>query len=297
MTRFNIDEIKAAVSCAAVLDSHGWKVDVRETTPKAMKYRRDDGEVIVVIHAGRGWFDPRSEAKGDVFSLAQHLGADGFSAAVAVVAKLVGVEPQPAAWKRKARPGTSSIALSKRWEDRPTLCPSSPGWSYLTVARGLPAGVVILATSSGKLKEGPRGSVWAAHEDLTGSVTGWEERGARWRGFATGGDKALFRIGSDESRRMCVTEAAIDAMSLAAIERCREDTIYVSTGGGWAERSAALIREFARRPGAQLVAASDGDEQGDKYASRLREIATSEGAAFLRLWPDAVDWNEQLLGG
>lgn len=293
MARYDIDEIKSKVMCSAVLDSLGWQVDLRESTPKAIKYRRADGEVIVVIHDGRGWFDPRSEAKGDVFSLAQHLGADGFGAAIEAVAKLVGVLPLEPSWVRKPR-RISSVTVSERWESRPRLTPSSRGWTYLTGSRGVPEKVVDLAASAGKLREGPQGSIWAAHEDLSGNLTGWEERGPEWRGFAAGGDKALFRLGAENSPRVCVTEAAIDALSLAAIEGCREDTVYVSTGGGWAEKSEQLIQALAARLGTHLVAAPDGDAQGDRYASRLREIAASEGATFLRLWPDALDWNEQL---
>ena len=40
-----------------------------------------------------------------------------------------------------------------------------------------------------------------------------------WRGFATDGAKKLFRFGPAGSElRICITEAAVDAMSLAAIE-------------------------------------------------------------------------------
>ncbi len=51
---------------------------------------------------------------------------------------------------------------------------------------------------------------------------------------------------------------------------------------------------LAQRCGAQLVAACDGNDQGDIYAARLREIASATGADFMRLWPEAEDWNEQL---
>ena len=76
--------------------------------------------------------------------------------------------------------------------------------------------------------------MWAAHSDSVGVITGWEERGPSWRGFATGGAKELFRLGASDCLRICVTEAAVDAMSLAALEELRDDTLYVSTGGGWA---------------------------------------------------------------
>ncbi len=63
-----------AVSCSAVLERMaGWKLDARQSTRRALKYRRGEGEVLIVNHDGRGWWDPLSQAKGDVFSLVQHL--------------------------------------------------------------------------------------------------------------------------------------------------------------------------------------------------------------------------------
>jgi len=52
---------------------------------------------------GRGWFDPRSEAKTDVFMLAEHLGARGFPAAADKVASLVGFVTTAHIWQKRAR--------------------------------------------------------------------------------------------------------------------------------------------------------------------------------------------------
>ena len=52
--------------CAAVLEQAGFAVDRKESTRRAVKYRRGD-DIIIVIHEGKGWFDPLSDAKGDVF--------------------------------------------------------------------------------------------------------------------------------------------------------------------------------------------------------------------------------------
>ena len=78
MDKREIEELRQKIGCAALLEKDGWKVDVKQSTRRAIKYRRDSN-IIIVIHEGRGWFDPLSPAKGDVFSLAEHLGADGFS--------------------------------------------------------------------------------------------------------------------------------------------------------------------------------------------------------------------------
>lgn len=293
MAKFDRDQIKENVTCAALLESRGWKVDVRESTRNAIKYRRGDGEIVVVIHKGRGWFDPRSEAKGDVFSLAEHLGADGFTAAIKVVAQLVGFVPTEPVWQRAPRKGTPPAA-PQRWMERRRLLRGSEGWAYLAEVRRIPEAVIEAAASAGKLREGPNGSIWAAHEDLNGDITGWEERGPAWRGFSNGGAKSLFRFGDWNALRLCVTEAAIDAMSLAALEGCRADSVYVSTGGGWAPNTELAIKTLASRAGATVLAATDANDQGDIYAARLRDIASAAGTPFLRLWPDAVDWNEHL---
>ncbi|MBN8993479.1 MAG: DUF3991 and TOPRIM domain-containing protein [Rhizobiales bacterium] len=292
MNKREIEELRQKIGCAALLEKDGWKVDVKESTRRAIKYRRDS-HIIIVIHEGRGWFDPLSPAKGDVFSLAEHLGADGFVEACDRVADVVGFVPSAPAWLRQARPkGLASI--TERWRHRFKPRPGSPAWLYLTGERALPADIVMQAVACDRLREGPQGSMWAAHRDSAGALTGWEERGPEWRGFATGGAKRLFRFGPAGSERICITEAAIDAMSLAAIEGRRPDTLYVSTGGGWSPATDEAIRDLAKRANAWLVAATDNNRQGDVYADRVRAIAAQASARYARLRPGAVDWNEDL---
>ncbi len=103
MEKKDIDELRGKVPCASVLEKAGWKVDLKESTRKAVKYRHGEGQIVIVIHDGRGWFDPMSDAKGDVFDLAVHLGAAGFAVALQQVADLVGFTPRQPAWKRPAR--------------------------------------------------------------------------------------------------------------------------------------------------------------------------------------------------
>jgi hypothetical protein len=132
------------------------------------------------------------------------------------------------------------------------------------------------------------------HSDSAGAITGWEERGPQWRGFATEGAKELFRFGPPEPERICITEAAIDAMSLAAIDVRRSDTLYISTGGGWSPATDHAIRNLAKRAKVCLVAATDNNRQGDVYADRVRAIAGEASAEYARLRPRTDDWNEDL---
>src|SRR6516225_12078828 len=98
MEKKDIDELRSKVVCAAVLENEGWKIDLKESTRRALKYRRST-DIIIVIHEGRGWFDPLSPAKGDVFDLAKHLGAGGFPEACDRVAALVGFVVTAPGWK------------------------------------------------------------------------------------------------------------------------------------------------------------------------------------------------------
>lgn len=292
MEKTEIEELRGRVGCAALLEEDGWKVDVKESTRRAVKYRRD-AAIVIVIHEGRGWFDPLSTAKGDVFDLAEYLGAHGFVEACARVAALVGFVPATPAWVRQSRPAPVQ-SVSDRWARRARPRPGSATWRYLTEARGIPETVVAAAVQQDLLREGPHGSMWAAHRDGNGALLGWEERGPQWRGFATGGAKELFLLGPSGAPRICVTEAAIDAMSLAAIQVLRPDTLYVSTSGGWSPASEQAIRRIAARPCTRLVGATDNNRQGDVYAERIREIAAEKGAAYARLRPRIDDWNEDL---
>jgi len=292
MKREELEALRASVNCEVLLEREGWKFDIRESTRRAVKYRRD-AAVIIVTHGGRGWFDPLSNAKGDVFALAMRLDRLGFSAAVEDVASCVGFRLSRRQWRR-SRPSIAIQSLEERWRGRSLPGPGSRSWQYLRSVRCLPSPIIRSAIRQGVLREGPFGSMWAAHTDIAGHVTGWEERGPDWRGFATGGSKVMFRIGAGRPNRLCVTEAAIDAMSLAAIEGMRDGTLYVSTGGGWSPATENALVALAERQGLQLVAATDANSQGEVYADRLRAIASSADCDWQRLRPPAEDWNEVL---
>lgn len=293
MEKEKLEELRYRVPCAAVLEQAGFAIDVKESTRKALKYRRG-AEIVIVIHGGRGWFDPLSDAKGDVFGLAEHLDGVTFVEALDRVANLIGVIAADPVWSRPAGKHVHNSSVPERWATRRRPWQGSMTWRYLRTERCLPATIIREAIYNDVLREGPYGSMWAAHIDDDGAVSGWEERGPDWRGFSTGGSKILFRLGSPVATRLCVTEAAIDAMSLAAFEGLRQGSVYLSTGGGWAPATEAAVRKLAARPGAVLVAATDSNSQGETFAGRLRDIANEVGCDWLRLKPPSEDWNEAL---
>ena len=290
MKQSELEELKEKVACGAVLETAGFAIDKRESTRQAIKYRRGN-EIFIIIHGGKGWFDPLSDAKGDVFGLVEHLERVPFAAALSVVADLVGFTPSTPVWNRPRKNRAPDQTVAERWAARRKPRPGSATWRYLTETRGIPDAVLRQVIAADLLREGPQGSMWAVHRDEAGRIVGWEERGPAWRGFASGGAKVLFRLGPADATRLCVAEAAIDAMSMASIERLRPGTTYLSTGGGWSPATDAALRMLAARPDVLLVAATDANEQGERYAERLRALAEDVGCNWQRLRPSAEDWN------
>ena len=301
--------LRAGVSCAVVLERHPppWQLDKRESTKRCLKYRRGEGEIILVTHEGRGWWDPGSTAKGDVFSLVQHLEPGlNLGHVRKVLRPLAGLTPSFLPHLRNVGRERPTIPFDARWERRlPPTC-ATAAWRYLTVARRLPEAVVVAAIRAGVLREGPHASAWFAHHGHEGRLTGFEMRGPDYRGFSTGGDKTLFRLpgrcepGFHRQSRLVVAEAPIDAMSVAALENLRGDSLYLAVGGGMGPETLRslnlLLHDLAAEPGATLAAATDADRAGDNYAVRLEQMSRDAGLQFERLRPpvEGEDWNEML---
>jgi Toprim-like/Protein of unknown function (DUF3991) len=298
-----IERLKASVNCAALLERlpPAWRLDRAESTRRSLKYRRGAGEIIIVNHDGRGWWDPLSEAKGDIFTLVRHLDPGlNFAAARCVLRGFVGIEPGFPAALRARRTRGSRLPVAQRWDRRRLLSAGSPVWCYLTAQRGLPKDTLVAARAADAIREGPRGSAWFAHRDGAGRLTGIEMRGSDCRNFSAGGEKALFRLpcGPGRPSRVAVCESAIDALSLAAIECLRDDTLYAATAGGMGPATVTalrqLLQDMSADPAGLLIAATDADTAGRRYAVRLQEMATEAAVRFdTILPPDGLnDWND-----
>ena len=298
-----IEWLKASVSCAALLErlASGWRLDRAQSTRRSLKYRRNPGEIVIVSHGGRGWWDPLSERKGDIFTLVRHLDPGlSFGDARRVLRGFVGIAPVFPEALRAPRISASDVPVGERWERRRPLSRGSPVWRYLAGQRALPDRILAVADAADVVREGPHGSAWFAHRDGAGLLTGIEMRGPAWRSFSAGGDKTLFRLpgGCGRLPRVAVCEAAIDALSLAAIERLRRDTLYAATAGGMGPATVAalqqLLRGLSADPPGILIAATDADSAGRRYAARLAELALESAVRFATILPpDGLnDWND-----
>ena len=203
-----------------------------------------------------------------------------------------------------ARPPASRPAAlppELQWTTHSQVAEGSAAWTYLTRERALTPAIVAAATQADVLREGPYGSAWFAHRDGDGRMTGIEMRGPSYRGFSADGSKSLFRLqlGRETPTRLAVTEAPIDAMSLAVLEGMRKDTLYVSAASGMGPLTIAALeqelKELAKRPGTALVAATDSDPAGHAYAARLADMGEAANVTVQRAVPAGCkDWNDAL---
>ena len=296
-----LERMKAGVSCALLLERHAYRLDKGESTKASLKYRRGKGEIVIVNHQGRGWWDTGSAAKGDVIALAQHLDPSRNMGHVRkLLRRLAGISPAFPVALRAGKAERPAVPARQRWARATRLRPGSAAWDYLVRARGLPGCVLTASAAADAVREGSYGCAWFAHRDQQGVVSGIEMRGPDYRGFGRGGDKTLFRFacGKGLLTRLAVTEAPVDALSLAALEGLRADTLYLATAGGMGPSTIAclegLLGQLTTHPQAVLVSATDADEAGDRYHERLADLAAAAGVRSERLRPQGGlnDWND-----
>ena len=308
MTRHDpeIEELREKVHCAVVLEQTPpcWKLDRKESTKLSLKYRRGKGEILIVSHAGRGWWDPTSEAKGDVFRLVQRLEPGlSFGHVRKRLRAFAGLSPSLQPADRAGRRKELDRPVAARWAERKTVWRNSPDVAVpQTTARAVTndhRGGVRGWCSAG----GPVGSAWFAHFDHAGAVAHVDVRGPTYKGSLRGGAKSLFRFPLEglPLPRLVLTEAAIDAPeSRGDLRILRGDTLYAATGGGMGPGTIAAIEallvDIAMLPDALFCSATDANGPGDRFADRHQSLARKFGIPFARLRPpiEGGDWNEVL---
>ena len=168
-----LEALRAGVSCAVLLEQHPptWQLDKRESTRNCLKYRRRQGEIIIVTHQGRGWWDPGSTARGDVFSLVQHLDPGlNLGEVRKVLRPLAGISPSFPEHPRDNKP-TDDLPVAARWARRRSIREGDAAWRYLADDRAIPADILSSAAAGDAIREGAYGSAWFAHRTEIWSLT------------------------------------------------------------------------------------------------------------------------------
>jgi hypothetical protein len=166
-------------------------MDVKESTRRAVKFRRGS-EIIIVTHEGRAGSIPLSDAKGDVFALVATSRSCRF--------------PRRLRARRRPRRFRDVMLVEPDWADADARITSRRAWDSPSSGRRTtpipwPGSADLAISSLGSapflpfdhpqpqwgrpaLREGPCGSMWAAHTDDAGIVV--------WLGGARSGMAGIF---------------------------------------------------------------------------------------------------------
>ncbi|WP_375700434.1 relaxase/mobilization nuclease domain-containing protein [Pseudophaeobacter sp. TrK17] len=155
----------------------------------------------------------------------------------------------------------------RRWEEAPYID------DHRTYAEDRGISKATLHRFQEDVRCGAFGGIYFAHRNPeTGDIQGFEQRwekdgqknAAR---FAKGGLKTVAILGDPKTaKRMVVFEGGLDALALAEFE-ARDDTIYVSTGGGFGPKTEAALLKLAE--GLKPLSGFDNDAAGEALHRRL----------------------------
>ncbi|MCL3883893.1 relaxase/mobilization nuclease domain-containing protein [Marivita sp. GX14005] len=273
MRTVHIDEI--AVRC-------GWSCDPKHkdghNDPKGRDRRTyvRGAETIKATRKGPVWVwtNNKTGASGSVIDL-WLLDNPGSTLGDARKAfrEIMGIDapaPVPAAAPRRSETPQDHTEARRRWEEAPYI---EDRRTYAQ-ARGISTST--LHRFRDDVRCGVFGGIYFAHRNPeTGDIQGFEQRWEKdgrknTARFARGGLKTVAVLGNPETAtRMVIFEGGLDALALAELE-AREDTIYVSTGGGFGARTAVALLKLAE--GRQVMSGFDNDAAGAALHKRLATL-------------------------
>ena len=174
---------------------------------------------------------------------------------------------------------------------------------YLENERALPASLLQSERFAGRIKIDRRGNAVFPHEDKDG-LCGYEIKNAGFTGFATGGEKGLWRSNDFPADRcLMFGESGIEALSYALLFPEPEDgSRFRSISGKPNPIQPELVLEaiVAMPPGSLVIAGMNADEDGRKLAAVVRQAFEFSGRPDLRFYDHEPvgfkDWNDQLRG-
>lgn len=149
-----------------------------------------------------------------------------------------------------------------------------------------------------------RGNLCFPIVDQNGITIGYEVKGRKGFKMNLGSKQGLTLIGENTllNEKLVITESVYDALAYEQLMRPQPkrfyDCLYVSTSGQLTERQMEQIRNMVihKRVGAlkEVIIAFDNDEQGRKYAEKLKECFKDLGIKIVEHYSQEKDWNDEL---
>ena len=183
---------------------------------------------------------------------------------------ILGTTPLPAATATSSAPEEPKdhTHARRRWEEAPYI------ESQRTYAEDRGISKATLRRFRDQVRVGAFDGIYFAHRNTaTGDIQGFEQRWAiggeaNTARFAKGGLKTVCALGNqDTASRVVIFEGGLDALALAEIEG-RDDTIYVSTGGGFGPKTEAALLAVSKNK--EVLSGFDNDTAGEAMHKRLK---------------------------
>jgi hypothetical protein len=179
-------------------------------------------------------------------------------------------------------------ALDKTSKDRMEVetfyrkMPDAPDHPYLTKERMIPPALLASDRFAGRVRMDLKANALFPHFD-EGGICGYEIKGKNYTAFSRGGEKGLwFSRTESTDDALVLAESAIDALSYAALFLA-PSARYASIGGQVNQKQPGLIKAAIQklREGSKVIAAMDGDEQGQRLAAMIEEKLKETGRSDL----------------
>jgi hypothetical protein len=290
-----LERFKTEIDLRDYAASLGFALNARESWRGSAVMELGQQDKIIITRGSDGhyvYFSVKADHAGTAIDLAKRYVSRNFGEVRKALRRWSDAPqaPAPASRPPLAKTDRDLQAVAREWHGANDY--ASHAW--LEGERGIPAALLASSRFGGRFKVDGRGNVLFAHINAAGQLCGFEKKNKGFTGFATGGEKGLGGSNDFEGDAVLVlAESFIDMLSYAALFP-HELTRYRSFGGGLSPKQPEVIREhiLALPRGAEIVAATDGDEAGRRFAETIRSLA--DGYAFREHRPSAGDWNDAL---
>lgn len=289
-----LERFKSDINIVEYLASQGYQIDKRESSRNSFIMRNGDDKLVVgTSESGHGvYFSVRDESNhGTIIDLVQKQQGKNLGQVRKELRPWIGEKREMIPVPRYEKP--RHIAADR---DKPlkAYMSATKGESEYLKSRGID--FVQSDDRFSNIRTFKDGSVIFPHYDRDG-FSGYEKKGDKpgQSIFSSGGEKRVWHSNNiNQASRIIIAETAIDALSHAELKH-DEDAAYISFAGSMSPEQhdylAEVIRDANAR-GATIVAATDNDVAGNKFADFIEQVAVN----FERDAPatPGQDWNDEL---
>jgi len=291
-----LERFKTDINLVEYAASLGFELNRRESSRASIVMEREKQDKIIIRRDMDGhyvYFSPKEGHSGSIIDLAKRYISENFGEIRKELRRWRGGSATPApasAWPALEKSSKDFDGVAREWH----AADEYARHAWLEDERAVPFALLSSARFKGLLKVDGRSNVLFAHRNIEDRLCGFEKKNRGFTGFSGGGEKGL-GCSNDFAGdvRIVLAESFIDTLSYAALfqdDRAR----YRSFGGGLNEKQPEIIRAhiLALPRGSEVVAATDGDEAGERFAETIQEL--SDGYAFKAHRPSIGDWNDVL---